>query len=74
MELQAGKKARKQALQAHVNRAIIRSGQDERRFKRFLYTCPLQEKGLIFGLYSARMYYRLMKLFTQPYETILDVI
>ena len=39
---------------AHVNRANIRSGQDEKRFKRFLYTCPLQEKGLLFGLYSER--------------------
>ncbi len=37
---------------AHVNRASIRSGQNPIRRKRFLYTCPLQEKELLFGLYS----------------------
>ena len=35
---------------AHVNRASIRSGQNQIRRKRFLNKCPLQEKGLLFGL------------------------
>jgi len=49
-------KDRETGQRARVNRAIIRSNQDEKRFKRILYKCPLQEKGLLFGLYSAERF------------------
>ena len=53
MKVQAGKREGETDQRAQVNRANIRSGQDEKRFKRFLYACPLQKKGLLFGLYSS---------------------
>ena len=70
MKVQAGKKRGETDQRVHVNRANIRSGQDEKRFKRFLYTCPLQEKGLLSAYFLRNVMMAPLLALKEPREEV----